>query len=51
MQMFFIMGITHVRKSFDYDKMIVCEHCDSYGRYQSVRGKTPYVCANDGKIS
>ena len=32
--MFFIMGITQGRKSFDYNQMMVCEHCGSYGRYQ-----------------
>lgn len=32
--MFFIMGITQGRKNFNYDQMIVCEHCGSYGRYQ-----------------
>ena len=32
--MFFIMGITQGRKDFDYNQMMVCAHCGSYGRYQ-----------------
>ncbi len=29
-----MMGITQGRKDFDYNRMIICSHCGSYGRYQ-----------------
>ena len=32
--MFFIMGITQGRKDLEYNQMIICDHCGSYGRYQ-----------------
>lgn len=32
--MFFMMGITQGRKDFDYNQMIICNHCGSYGRYR-----------------
>ena len=32
--MFFIMGINQGRKIFEYNQMIICDHCGSYGRYQ-----------------
>lgn len=32
--MFFIMGIDQKRKIFEYNQVIVCDHCGSYGRYQ-----------------
>lgn len=32
--MFFIMGINQGRKDFAYDRMVVCDRCGSYGRYQ-----------------
>lgn len=32
--MFFIMGISQGRKDFGYDRMFICDHCGSYGRYQ-----------------
>ena len=32
--MFFIMGITQRRKDFEYNQMIICNNCGSYGRYQ-----------------
>lgn len=32
--MFFIMGINQGRKEIAYDRMIICNHCGSYGRYQ-----------------
>lgn len=32
--MFFIMGITQGRKDFNFNQMVICNHCGSYGRYQ-----------------
>ena len=32
--MFFIMGITQGRKEFNFNQMVICNHCGSYGRYQ-----------------
>lgn len=32
--MFFIMGITQGRKDLDYNELVICEHCGSYGRLQ-----------------
>ncbi len=32
--MFFMMGITPGRKNFDFNQLIICDHCGSYGRYQ-----------------
>ena len=32
--MFFMMGITQGRKDFDYNQMIICNHCGSYGSYR-----------------
>ena len=32
--MFFIMGINQGRKDFEYNQMIICSNCGSYGRYQ-----------------
>lgn len=32
--MFFIMSIGQRRKDFEYNEMIICGHCGSYGRYQ-----------------
>ena len=32
--MFFIMGINRGRKDFEYNQMIICNNCGSYGRYQ-----------------
>ena len=32
--MFFIMGITQGRKDFNFNQMVICSHCGSYGRYQ-----------------
>lgn len=32
--MFFMMGITQGKKDLDYNQVIICEHCGSYGRYQ-----------------
>ena len=32
--MFFIMGINQGRKDFEYNQMIICNNCGSYGRYQ-----------------
>lgn len=32
--MFFIMGITQGRKDLEYNQLIICSHCGSYGRYQ-----------------
>ena len=29
--MFFIMGVTQGRKDFDYNQMMVCDRCGSYG--------------------
>ena len=28
------MGINQGRKDFEYDQMIICNNCSSYGRYQ-----------------
>ena len=32
--MFFMMGITPGEKQLNYDQMIICNQCGSYGRYQ-----------------
>ena len=32
--MFFIMGIDQGRKDFAYDRMVICDCCGAYGRYQ-----------------
>ena len=32
--MFFIMGINQGRKDFEYNQMVICSNCSSYGRYQ-----------------
>lgn len=32
--MFFMIGITEGRKDFEYNRMIVCDYCGAYGRYQ-----------------
>lgn len=32
--MFFMMGITPGRKSIDFNQLVICDHCGSYGRYQ-----------------
>lgn len=32
--MFFIMGITQGRKDFNFNQMVICSRCGSYGRYQ-----------------
>ncbi|MFU0826394.1 MAG: zinc-ribbon-15 domain-containing protein [Lachnoclostridium sp.] len=32
--MFFMMGITNGRKDFDFNQLITCDVCGSYGRYQ-----------------
>ena len=31
---FFIMGINQGRKDFEYNRMVTCNNCGSYGRYQ-----------------
>ena len=32
--MFFMMGITQGRKDLSYNRMVICDHCGSYGRYE-----------------
>lgn len=32
--MFFIMGINQGRKDFIYDRVVICDRCGAYGRYQ-----------------
>ncbi|XCP84950.1 zinc ribbon domain-containing protein [Roseburia hominis] len=32
--MFLMIGVTQGRKNFNYDQMIICNRCGSYGRYQ-----------------
>lgn len=32
--MFFIMGINQGRKDFAYDRVVICDRCGAYGRYQ-----------------
>lgn len=32
--MFFIMGINQGRKDFTYDRVVICDRCGAYGRYQ-----------------
>ena len=32
--MFFMLGIIERRKNLKYDRMVICDHCGSYGRYQ-----------------
>lgn len=32
--MFFMIGITQGKKDFEYDRLVICGHCGSYGRYQ-----------------
>ena len=32
--MFFMMGISPGRKDFDWNQMMICDQCGSYGRYQ-----------------
>lgn len=45
--MFFIMGVAQGRKNFDYNQMVVCGHCGSYGRYQVyiTYTRTETICA------
>lgn len=32
--MFFMMGITPGKKLFDFNQLVICGNCGSYGRYQ-----------------
>lgn len=32
--MLFIMGINQGRKDFTYDRVVICDRCGAYGRYQ-----------------
>ena len=32
--MFFIFGIQSGQKELNYNELVICEHCGSYGRYQ-----------------
>lgn len=32
--MFFMMGIMPGRKEYEYNKLVICDKCGSYGRYQ-----------------
>lgn len=32
--MFFVMGITQGRRDLEYNQLVICDQCGSYGRYK-----------------